>query len=66
MTSCRVSCSISAMRASSKAPRSRTARAASAGTRPSPAIASSAWISISSQIWKRVSGAQIWAISGRL
>ena len=50
MTSCWVVCSISSMRAMSKAPRSRMSRAASGGTMPAAAIASAAAVSTSSQV----------------
>ena len=71
MTSCRVSRSMASMRATSTAstagrPRSRMALAASLGMTPSSAMASAAWASISNQMRKRVSGAQMAAISGRL
>ncbi len=66
MTSCRVSRSISSMRATSKAPLSHTALAASFGMTPSSACASQACASISNQMRKRFSGSQMRAISGRL
>ena len=49
-----------------EAPRSRTARAASAGITPRSAWASQACASISSQMRKRLSGVQMAAISLRL
>jgi hypothetical protein len=69
MTSCLVTASISSMRATSIAGsvrhQAQTASAASRGTTPRSAIASSACASISNQIRSRVSGAQIAAIAGR-
>ena len=50
MTSCCVICSISSMRAMSKAALARSSRAASAGTMPASAIASVAASSTSSQV----------------
>ena len=47
-------------------PFSRMARAASAGIWPSPAIASAARASISNQMRKRLCGAQMAAIAGRV
>ena len=66
MTSCLVSASISSMRATSKAPLSRTALAASFGITPSSAWASQAWTSISNQIRNLLSGSQMAVILGRL
>ena len=65
MTSCLVSASIASIRSTSNAPRSHTAAAASFGTVPSSAMASSACASISNQMRKRVSGAQTATMSGR-
>ncbi len=65
MTSCLVSRSIASIRSTSKAPFSHMIRAASAGITPSAASASIACASISNQMRKRVSGAQIATISAR-
>ncbi len=69
MTSCLVVRSISSMRATSKRallPLSQMAAAASFGIMPISAMAEAACASISNQMRKRVSGAQIFAISGRV
>ena len=47
-------------------PFAQIASAASLGMMPSSAMASAAWASISNQMRKRVSGAQMAAISGRV
>ena len=52
--------------ATSKAPRRRTASAASLGITPSSAWASQAWLSISSQMRNLFSGSQMAVIPGRL
>ena len=67
MTSCRVTASISSMRAMSNSASLavQIAAAADFGITPSSAIASQAWASISNQIRNRVSGLQIAVISGR-
>jgi hypothetical protein len=64
ITSCCVVCSISSMRAISKAPRSRMSRAASGGTMPAAAIASAAAVSTASQVSYRRWSLQIRPISG--
>ena len=64
ITSCWVVCSISSMRAMSKAPRSRMSRAASAGMMPAAAIASAAAVSTSSQVSYRRWSLQIRPMSG--
>ena len=69
MTSCLVVRSISSMRATSKVallPRSQMTFAASFGIMPMSAMAVAACASISNQIRNRVSGSQIFAISGRV
>ena len=69
MTSCLTSASISSMRATSNLalePLSQMTLAASFGIRPSSAMAEAACASISNQMRKRVSGAQMRAISGRV
>ena len=69
MTSCLTSRSIASMRAMSNLacePLSQMALAALLGIRPSSAMAEAACASISNQMRKRVSGAQIFAISGRV
>ena len=67
MTSCFVTASISSMRATSNSTSRafQTASAAAFGITPSSAWASAACASISNQMRKRVSGAQISTISGR-
>ena len=68
MTSCLVTRSISSMRATSNVAFpafSQIALALSLGMTPISASASQACASISNQILKRVSGAQIASISGR-
>ncbi len=66
MTSCFTSRSMASMRSTSNLPLAHTALAADFGMRPSAAMASQAWASISNQMRKRFSGSQICAISGRL
>ena len=69
MTSCLTSRSISSMRATSNLaaePRSQMVLAASLGIRPSSAMAEAACASISNQMRKRVSGAQMAAIGARV
>ena len=69
MTSCLTSRSISSMRATSNLalePLSQMILAASLGIRPSSAMAEAACASISNQMRKRVSGAQMAAICGRV
>ena len=69
MTSCLTSASISSMRATSNLafePFSQMVFAASSGISPSSAMAEAACASISNQMRKRVSGAQMLAISGRV
>ena len=69
MTSCLTSRSISSMRATSNfafEPLSQMALAALLGIWPNSAMAAAACASISNQMRKRVSGAQSFAISGRV
>ena len=69
MTSCLTSASIASIRATSNfafEPLSQMACAASFGICPSSAMAEAACASISNQMRKRVSGAQMAAISGRV
>ena len=69
MTSCLTSRSMASMRATSKTalePLSQIVWAASVGISPSSAMADDAWASISNQMRKRVSGAQMRAMSGRV
>ena len=69
MTSCFVTASIASIAATSiaglAAHQSQTVFAASFGTVPSSAIASSACASISNQIRKRFSGSQMAVMAGR-
>ena len=69
MTSCLTSRSMASMRSVSNLalePLSQMALAALSGIRPSSAMAEAACASISNQMRKRVSGAQIWAIWARV